>query len=213
MPQQVTTGKGEFFDYLQTHPEILPGQERADGLIARAIALRFGARAMAIQWIVGSGLENSWGGGFEVAYPDQDRVFRKCDRLLFRAWRIEADGEYYNSGRSFFTRYHGQDLYLSCFNPEEKTYLIRSPIGEPVAPPAFERCSPSWTIDFFLHAPSGSFIEVARAANDTNPASDFVELVDGQLSGWNMDRSYVDALVKTAIGQVGRGNTFHFHRA
>jgi hypothetical protein len=206
------SGKAEFFAYLQTHPEILPGQERADGLLARAIALRFGARAMAIQWIAGDGLENSWGGGFEVAYPDEDRVFRKCDRLLFRAWRIEADGEYHNSGRSFFTRYHGQDLYLSCFNPEEKTYLVRSPIGESVAPPTFERCSPSWTIDCFLHSPSGSLIEVARAASDANPAADFVELVDGRLSGWNLDRSYVDALVKTTIEQVGRGNTFHFYR-
>lgn len=206
------SGKGEFFDYLQTHPEVLPGQERADGLLARAIALRFGARAMALQWITGAGLKESWGGGFEVAYPDEDQVFRKCDRLLFRAWRIEADGQYYNSGRSFFMRYHGSDLYLSCFNPEEKTYLIRSPIGELVAPPAFERCTPSWTIDFFLHMPTASFVEVARAARDDKSVSDFVELVDGQLSGWNMDRTYVDALVKAVIDQAGQGSTFHFFR-
>ncbi|MFS2109982.1 hypothetical protein ACCC88_09865, partial [Sphingomonas sp. Sphisp140] len=206
------SGKGEFFEYLQSHPEILPGQERADGMLARAIALRFGARAMAIQWIAGAGLENSWGGGFEVAYPDENWGFRKCDRLLFRAWRIEADGQYYNSGRSFFARYHGRDLYLSCFNLEEKTYLVRSPVGEPIAPPAFERCSPAWTIDFFLHAPTGSFIEAARAASDTSPVSDFVELVDGQLSGWNLDRRYVDALVKAAIEQAGRGSSFQFHR-
>jgi hypothetical protein len=206
------SGKGEFFDYLQTHPEVLPGQERPDGLLARAMALRFGARAMALQWITGAGLTESWGGGFEVAYPDKGQVFRKCDRVLYRAWRIDADGEYYNSGRSFFMRYHGSDLYLSCFNPEEKTYLVCSPIGERVAPPASERCTPAWTIDSFLHTPTASFVEAVRAARDDTPATDFFDLVDGQLSGWSMDQSYVDALVKAAINQAGSGSKFHFFR-
>lgn len=207
------SGNKAFFEYLQSNPDLLPGQETSSGFVARAIALRFGARAMAIQWLSGAGLEESWGGGFEVAYPDEDRSFHKCDRLLFRAWRINADGTYDSSGRSFFTRYHGKDLYLSCFNPEEKTYLVRSPIGEQATPPAYERCTPSWTLDFFLHVPTGRLFEVVRATTDDNPAADFVELVHGHLSGWNMDRDYVDALVQTGISQIETGKeSFHIWR-
>jgi hypothetical protein len=54
------------------------------GILARVIALRFGSRAMALHWVVGTGLEQSWDDGFEAAYPEPDG-FRKCDRLLFRA--------------------------------------------------------------------------------------------------------------------------------
>jgi hypothetical protein len=206
------SGKSEFFDYLQAHPEVLPGQETRGGLLARAIALRFCARAMAIQWITGAGLEESWGGGFEVVYPARNGTFRKCDKLLFRAWKIEADGEYHSSGRSFFARYHGRSLYLSCIDPEEKTYPVHSPIGEPVAPPSFERCAPTWTIDLFLHTQTASIIEFARFVPDGRPIADHVELTDGRLSAWAMDQAYVDGLVRVAIAEAGQGNTFNAFR-
>lgn len=205
------SGRGGFFNYLEAHPDLVAGQETADGILARTIALRFGSRAMALQWVVGTGLEQSWGGGFEVAYPEPDG-FRKCDRLLFRAWKIEADGSYVNSGRSFFNRYYGRDLYLSCFNPEEKTYVIRSPVGETVTPPAYERCTPSWTVDLLVHEPTGMFIEAVRFHPDHRPVADFVEFVDGALTGWSMDQAYVDQLVASAIARIDQGNRFTLSR-
>jgi hypothetical protein len=205
------SGRTDFLDYLEEHPALLHGQEGADGLLARAIVLRFGARAMTLQSVLGTGLEQSWGGGFEVAYPEPNG-FRKCDKLLFRAWKIEADGSYANSGRSFFTRYYGRDLHLSRFNPEEKTFVVGSPLGTPVTPPRYERCAPSCTVDFFLHGPSGSFVEAARFHPDNRPVKDFVEMVDGQLAGWAMDREYVDGLVHEAVAQVERGTSFVFRR-
>lgn len=205
------SGGPDFFDYLETHPELVPGDESADGFLARAITLRFGARAMATQWISGTGLGQSWGGGFEVAYPEPDG-FKKCDRLLFRAWKIDATGAYENSGRSFFTRYYRGDLFLSCFNPEEKTYVIRAPTGEPGVPPDYERIHPAWTVDLFAHEPSGSLIEFARFHPDHRPVEDFVELVNGQLAGWSMDQSHVEECVRTAIAKAGRGTSYEARR-
>ncbi|WP_292519789.1 hypothetical protein, partial [Mesorhizobium sp.] len=56
------SGASDFFEYLQMHPDLLPDQERADGQVARAIMLRFAARAMVLQWTIGKGLQDSWGG-------------------------------------------------------------------------------------------------------------------------------------------------------
>ena len=63
------SGASDFFEYLQTHPNVMPNQEGADALVAQAIMLRFAARAIALQWTIGTGLRASWGGGFEVASP------------------------------------------------------------------------------------------------------------------------------------------------
>jgi len=106
------SGRGDIFEFLTSHPDIVP-DDKGSGLMATANALRFGARAIAMQWVTGTGIESSWGGGFEVAYPEPDG-FRKIDRILFRAWKIDADDSYINSGRSFFVRYYGDDLYLSA---------------------------------------------------------------------------------------------------
>lgn len=198
------SGKTHAFQYLEARPEVLPGQENSDGLLARAIALRFGARAMATQWLTGSGLQESWGGGFEFAFPDQDRVFRKVDKVLFRGWIINGGGSFANVGRSFFSRYYGQDLYLSCFNPEEKTFIVPSIIGEPAKIPEYEVCSPTWTIDTFFHLPTGCLFETARFTPRDEPTADLVELVNGQLGGWRMDRAYVAGLVEAANGIAGR---------
>jgi hypothetical protein len=206
------SGAQDFFEHLQTHPDLLSGQEQQSGLVARAIMLRFAARAMVGQWIAGVGLENSWGGGFENAYPDEDRGgFGKIGNVLFRAWMIEEDGSYHNSGRSFFSRYYGQDLYLSCFNPDEKTYIVRSPIAEPVKPPKYERVHPEWTLDVFVMR-TGAFIEFARYQPPYWPVADFVELQNGMLTGWAMDRRHVELCVKKAIASSGGGSRFVMSR-
>lgn len=205
------TGGSDFFQYLEEHPEILAGDENAEGFLARAIALRFGARAMTFQLLIGTGLENSWGGGFEVAYPEPGG-FRKCDRLLFRAWKIDADGGCENSGRSFFARYYARDLFISCFNPEEKTWIVRAPVGEPGIPPPYERVHPTWTMDLFVHEPTGSFVEMARFHPQHRSVADFVEFVDGQIAGWSMDQTYVETCVRTAIAHAGSGNSYGVQR-
>lgn len=205
------SGAPEFFEYLQTHPDLLPNQEQADGQIARAAMLRFAARAMVSQWTVGAGLEKSWGGGFEIAFPEEDG-FRKIGNVLFRAWMIDEHGACYNSGRSFFTRYYGHDLYLSCFNPEQKTYVIRSLIGEPPKVPEHEKVHPEWILDVFLMKENGSFVEFARFQPPHRPVDDTIELRNGMLVGWAMDEAYVARCAMKAREACHRGNRFDILR-
>jgi hypothetical protein len=199
------SGASDFFDYLQEHPDILPGQERTDGLVAQAILLRFAARAFAMQWVIGAGLSTSWGGGFEVAFPAEDG-FRKIGNLMCRAWMIDDAGKYHNSGRSFFLRYYGNDLYLSCFNPGEKTYIVRSPIDRHFNVPQYEEVHPDWTLDVFVLKANGSFVEFARFQPPGRPVIDRVQLKKGSVSGWVMDQDYVDQCARTAIAESSKGS-------
>lgn len=201
------SGASEFFAYLQTHPDLLPDQERADGLVARAIVLRFAARTMVLQLKIGTGIRDSWGGGFEVAFPAKDG-FRKIGNLLFRAWMVDEEGGYHNSGRSFFLRYYGQDLHLSWFNPGEKTYVIRSPIGKPFEVPNYEEVHPEWTLDVFVMRKNGSFVEFARFQPANRPVADHVKLENGLLVGWGMDQRYVELCVKKALRAADKGSHF-----
>ncbi len=201
------SGAPDFFEYLRAHPHLMANQERADGLIARAIMLRFAARAMVLQWIVGIGLGDSWGGGFEVAYPEEDG-FRKIGNVMFRAWMVDEEGAYHNCGRSFFSRYYGQDLHLSCFNPGEKTYVIRSPIGEQPVVPEYEEVHPEWMIDVFVLKKNGSFVEFARFQPPHRPVADLVQLANGLLVGWVMDQKYVEQCAKKAIAAADDNNHF-----
>ncbi|MCZ7859737.1 hypothetical protein O9X81_24380 [Agrobacterium salinitolerans] len=199
------SGASDFFSFLNECPELVPSQERADGLLARTTMLRFAARAMAFQFI-GKGLENSWGGGFEVAYPTSEG-FQKIDRLMFRAWKLHHDGTYEYSGHSFFSRYVGQDLLLSRFNPEERTYLVRSPLDQPTVPKAYEKIWPAWTFELFI-LPSGQLVEAARYHPDHRPVSDFVEYSHGALTGWNWDKIYVDKVARQAAALAAEGVAF-----
>lgn len=202
------SGATDFFSFLQNCPELVPSQERADGLLARTTMLRFAARAMAFQ-IIGKGLENSWGGGFEVAFPTPGG-FQKIDRLMFRAWKLEHDGTYEYSGHSFFLRYVGQDLLLSRFNPEEKTYLIRSPLGQTFVPDAQETIWPEWTFELFI-MPTGQLVEVARYHPPHRPVGDFVEYSHGVLVGWHWDKAHVDNVARQALASVAEGVGFKWH--
>jgi hypothetical protein len=199
------TGASDFFEYLQGHPNILPDQERTDSLVAQAILLRFAARAFALQWVTGAGLSTSWGGGFEVAFPGEDG-FRKIENLICRAWMIDEKGKYHNSGRSFFLRYYGNDLFLSCFNPGEKAYIVRSPIGRRCIVPQYEEVHPDWTLDVFVLKANGSFVEFARfQPPERQPVIDRVQLKKGAVSGWVMDQEYVDRCAKMAIAESSNG--------
>jgi hypothetical protein len=205
------SGASEFFDYLQTHPDILPNQERADGLVAQAIMLRFAARYMALQLATGTGLRDSWGGGFEVGYPDQNG-FKKVDNLMFRAWTIDEKGAYHNSGRSFFLRYYGTNLHLSWFNPGEKTYVIRSPLQKRSHIPHYEEVHPQWTLDLFVLKQTHSLIEFARFHPVERPVIDRIQLRKGGVVGWTMDKDYVEQCVKMAINSANKSNHFDMIR-
>ncbi len=200
------TGAADFFAFLQDNPDLMPSSETSDGQLARASMLRFAARSMAMQLGLGTGFGNSWGGGFEVGYPTRNG-FEKVDRLLFRAWYLPEAGEYQNSGRSFFLRYVGKDLYISAFNPEEKTYLIKSPIGPAIAPPPEEFISPDWTLDLFI-AHTGQIIELARYQPPQRPVSDSMQFADGALIGWSWDSNYVDAIADKARQAIASGSRF-----
>lgn len=205
------SGAPDFFEYLQTHPDILPSQQAANSLVAQAVLLRFAARAFTLQWILGEGLSASWGGGFEIAFPTEDG-FKKIDKLLCRAWLIDAAGNYHNSGRSFFLRYYGSDLFLSCFNPNERTYVVPSHVGTPVEVPEKEQINPEWTLDMFVLAKTGSFVEFARFQPPHRPVIDRLVLTKGAVTGWHLDREYVEQRVEQALAESGRGEQFRMFR-
>ena len=58
----------------------------------------------------------------------------------------------------------------------------------------------------FFHVATGSFIEFARFQPDERPVEDFIELSHGQLTGWSMNKDYVELLVATAIANAGKGD-------
>ncbi len=198
------SGAPDFFQYLQTHPELLPNQKNEGSLVAQAIMLRFAARAFALQWVIGQGFSNSWGGGFEVAFRGE-RGFKKVENLLCRAWMIDERGMYHNSGRSFFTRYYGKDLYLNCFNPDEKTFVVRSPLKGNVKVPKTELVHPEWTLDMFFMKTNGSFVEFARFHPPRRPVLDQLQLKKGRVVGWKIDQEYVAECAKTAMANVNAG--------
>ncbi len=204
------SGGPEFFDYIQSHPDLMPSQEVADGVTARAILLRFAARAMTLQLLTGAGLKDSWGGGFEVVYPGRDG-FRKIDNFMCRSWMIDESGICRNSGRSFFVRYYGHDLHMSWFNPEEKTYVVRSPLSVCVELPLSEEVSPEWTVDVFVMRKTASIVEFVRYQPPQRTA-DKVEMKNGCLVGWHMDKAYVDYCAARAIGVAKKGEHFEIGR-
>ena len=206
------SGAPEFFSFLEMHPEAFPEADSADGLVARATMLRFAARALTMQLKLGTGLESSWGGGFEIVYPHQSIGFTKLDKLLFRAWMIDESGAYHNSGRSFFATYYGANLHLSWFNPDEHTYVVPSLVGPLIAPPEHEILHPEWTMDVFLMKEHGSFFEFARYHPPHRPTADAFEISHGNLVGWEMDKEYVEACAKQAIEQAPKGATFSMVR-
>jgi hypothetical protein len=205
------SGAPHFFEYLQEHPDMLPNQDRADGLLARATLVRFAARLMTLQLKLGFGIDELWGGGFEIAYPGK-HGFQKVTNLLIRAWLISKNGTYRDSGRSFFLRYYGRDLHLSWFNPEERTFVIRSPLSGVVEIPKHEIVGPEWTLDFFVMEETGSFIDFCRHETLSKQNLDSFEMNDGVLVGWSMDRTYVDCCVDLARSSQHRAPMFKITR-
>lgn len=204
------SGTQDFISSLQEYAPVDLASESNDGLLARATLLRFAARAMVTQWVGGFGLDNAWGGGFEVVYPDREvGGFRKVDNVMFRAWKIELDGSYSTSGRSFFAHYYGNDLHLSWFSTDEKTHVVPSPLAraQPTIP-KYEKIHPEWTLDFFLVSEVPIFVEFARYQPPNRPVVDWIEIKNGALVGWSMDKAYVDKCAKLAIANSRQGATF-----
>lgn len=206
------SGTPSFLRHLEEGTLQLPPDEGQDSVVARASLLRFAARAFGMQWVAGVGLEEAWGGGFEVAYPDTDG-FRKVDNILYRAWIIDPDGGYRHSGRSYFIRYYGRAMHLSCFGPDEMTYIVDSPVGPQRTPPAKQTVHPEWMVDSFLVAKVGSFAEVARYQPPRRPPIDSLSLTFGAVTGWHMDQRYVEGCVRSILSQVEAGKEVaHWHK-
>jgi hypothetical protein len=125
---------------------------------------------------------------------------------------VDEEGVYHNSGRSFFLRYYGRDLYLSCFNPDEKTYVVRSAIGDSPEVPVYEEVHPDWTLDLFVMKRNASFVEFARFHPPHRPVADRLQLENGLLVGWLMDKAHVEQCVKKAIVAADKGSHFEMTR-
>jgi hypothetical protein len=205
------SGAADFFEYLNQHTDLLPQQENSEGQVARATMLRFASQSFAWQWVASGGLENSWGGGFEVAYPER-AGFQKVNNILFRAWLIDERGDIHTSGRSFFSRYYGHDLYLSSFSSDAKTYFIPSPLKSSVDPPKSESVCPEWTLDTFVTKEHGSIVDFARYQPHHRPVEDIFHLREGEVVGWKMDEAYVAQCAEKAINVGACGRRFDIQR-
>lgn len=184
------SGAEAFFRYLNQYPAMVPGLEQNDGMVAQGAMLRFASQSFAWQLVGGVGFDKSWGGGFEVAYPTPQGL-RKINNVLYRSWLLE-DGELKSSGRAFFSRYYGEDLYLSCIEAEQKTYFVESPVGRGVDPPAEESLCPEWTLDSFMVAATGAVADIARYQPSYRPVKDKFHFRKGALVGWAMDKEHVE---------------------
>lgn len=75
--------------------------------------LTFFGRSLCAQAHSGFGLEDLWGGGFQVAFPGP-KGFERLDRVLLRGWVVEGTGEAVRVGRGpfFYQFYEGQTLWV-----------------------------------------------------------------------------------------------------
>jgi hypothetical protein len=193
------SGRQAFFDYVVNTPDLIPGKDEPHGFAARAITMRFAAYAMMSQWATGEGLQDSWGGGFEVAFTEATG-FKKVDNVLFRAWAISPEGELGSNGVNFLHHYEGPNLLLTRFSQfddgrlEPSTALIPSFIQPDEITPSREEVVVEWTVDILVSEQIGG---VAVAVQYDRPGSlshAKFSFRDGNLVGWRIEKSRVDTL-------------------
>lgn len=201
------SGREAFFDYAVNMPGVIPNDETPRRLMARPVMMRFAANAMMSQWSAGYGLNESWGGGFEVAFTDDDG-FKKVDNILLRAWSLGPNDEAGNIGTSFLQHYEGGDLHLTAFAEGAMTTVIPSLVSSSTPGPERREVVPEWTIDLIYCERRQCFVSAVQIDPPGSINHAKFEFEGGELVGWRMDKARLDAVIKKMIGNIERRDAF-----
>ena len=147
---------------------------------APAHALTFMGMAMASQYHSGYGLENSWGGGFQVAVPGPN-AFEYLDHILVRAWLYGTDDRSsFGRGPFFYSFYRGDDLVFCRIGGKNSgAYVIAPPVHKSEQVTDFNPglYKPRHTVDLVLQ--NGKIASITTIASK---AKDYVELRPGKFT-------------------------------
>lgn len=114
------SGTGHMEEHLKAHP-LPPPPEQKDYKFPEdahkvAYLLQYIVGAMAQQRVEGFGLDQAWGGGFEILLRKDGINLDKVDRVLFHSqfWGESETGDVWTSqiGKRFFQFYQGDELVI-----------------------------------------------------------------------------------------------------
>jgi hypothetical protein len=200
------SGRQAFLDFVLPATEVMPDIESDSGVAARAVMINFVANAMMAQYVGEYGLSDSWGGGFEVGYAG-DEGFVKVNNILVRCWSLNPDNELGNVGVSFLMHYEGSALHLTSFGNREQTTVVRSWIDSSLTMPLRRTVIPEWTIDLFYRVEDGKHFCAVQNEFPWSKQHAIFHFDEGNLVGWEMDKSRVDKLIKR-IAESGEADQF-----
>ena len=201
------SGRDVFFDYAVNMFGAIPNDDTPHGLVARAVMMRFASNAMMSQWAAGYGLNKSWGGGFEVAFTD-DNGFKKVDNILIRAWSLGPNDEIGNIGTSFLQHYEGGDLHLTAFAEEAVTTVIPSLVPSSIPGPRRNEVIPEWTIDLIYCERRKHFVTAVQLDAPGSLGHAKFDFEVGELVGWQMEKARLDAVIKKMADNIECGDAF-----
>lgn len=201
------TGREVFFNFVVNLPGVIPPEDATSrGLMARAVMMRFAANAMMSQWKAGYGLNESWGGGFEVSYVAASG-FKKLDNILLRAWSLGPNGELRNIGTSFLQHYEGDDLHLTAFADEACTTVVPSLVPSVTHRVRRQRkVIPEWTVDLIEY--EGHFVSAIQLDRRGSRSHAKFEFEEGKLVAWQMDKSRLNAIIDRVKKNIETGIEF-----
>lgn len=188
------TGNEVSFDFLTEMTRHMPKPDNSDGIAARSILINFAANALMAQFQSAVGFSDSWGGGFEIAYPTP-HGFKKVDNILVRCWSINADGSLGTIGRSFLIHYHQSALFISSFGDGERTAVVESPLAQISTLPT-KTVVPEWIVDLFYRVEDGLRFHAVQMQYPWSKVVAKLEIEDGVIVGWNMKKSRVKKIIE-----------------
>lgn len=154
----VGTGRSAFQNFLEWSAADL----RPHGARGIFDVLTFFGRSLCAQAHSGFGLDDLWGGGFQVAVPGP-YGFERLDRVLVRGWVVEGTGEAVRVRRGpfFYQFYEGQTLWVCrMYGADGGAFVAAEPADGPRRARSFPFGShaPLWTVDV-VH---GEGVETSR---------------------------------------------------
>jgi len=117
-------------------PPIEPDRSLPTDISSFSLVIEIALGALVNQNMQGAGLDEAWGGGFEILHTKDGENLEKLDNVLFQAyaWFLDEHGEVQTSrmGKRYLQYYDGPDLVIMSQGLREK-------MGRYVAPPPHER--------------------------------------------------------------------------
>ncbi len=188
------SGSEAVFNFLLEMTRDMPTPDNSDGIAARAVMINFAGNALMAQHVSKFGLDEAWGGGFEVAYVTKDG-FKKVDNILVRCWSLNSDGSLGNVGASFVLHYEGPSLLISSFGAIERTTVIRSPIDKAKLSLRPKTIFAQWTVDLFFRPSDGRHFCAIQYEYPWSGNRSSFSFKNGNIVGWNMSKARVDKII------------------